>query len=55
MSISNDIKDFYEESRKNLSNGLECQSCMFQRVICMQEGKCLSELEELYRKYILKK
>jgi hypothetical protein len=28
----------------NLSNGTECQSCLYERVICQQEGKCLADL-----------
>ncbi len=36
----------YEQSGKNLRNGWKCQSCSFERVLCMLEGKCLLELEE---------
>lgn len=40
----------YEKSIENIRNGLECQSCNFERVICIQEGKCLLELQKLYVK-----
>lgn len=38
----------YEKSNENIRNGLECQSCTFERAICLQEGKCLLELQKLY-------
>lgn len=31
----------YIQSNKNLRKGNECQACTFERVICLQEGKCL--------------
>ncbi len=40
----------YENSDMNLKNGNECQSCTFERAICLQEGKCLIELHEEYIK-----
>lgn len=40
----------YENSDKNLQSVNECQSCTFERVICLQEGKCLLELQEEYVK-----
>ncbi len=40
----------YENSDINLRNGNECQSCTFERAICLQEGKCLIELQEEYIK-----
>lgn len=39
----------YDKSNENLRNGSECQSCTFERVICLQEGKCLLELQKLYK------
>lgn len=42
----------YKQSDQNLKNGLECQSCTFERAICLQEGKCLLELQEAYIKAI---
>jgi len=40
----------YESRDKNLQNGDKCQSCTFERVICLQEGKCLLELQKEYTK-----
>lgn len=40
----------YEKSNENINNGTECQSCNFGRVICIQEEKCLLELQKLYAK-----
>ncbi len=40
----------YEQSNKNLSDGVKCQSCTFEWVICLQECKCLSGLQEEYKK-----
>lgn len=28
----------------NLYTGKDCQSCLFERAICQQEGKCLNNL-----------
>lgn len=42
----------YENSDKNLQNGHECQSCMFERAICLQERKCILELQKEYMKAI---
>jgi len=42
----------YEQSTKNLRNGCECQSCPFDRVLCILEGKCLLELEKEYIKVL---
>lgn len=39
-----------EFNYKNLQSGFECQSCTFERAICLQEGKCLLELQEIYMK-----
>ena len=39
----------YEKMNENIRNGVECQSCTFERVICLQEGKCLLELQKLYK------
>lgn len=50
MEILTMIELNYEESNKNLQSGFECQSCTFERVICLQEGKCLLELQEIYMK-----
>lgn len=32
----------------DMQDGLECKSCTVERVICLQEGKCLLELQKLY-------
>lgn len=41
---------FYEDETENLSNALECQSCCYERALCLQEGKCLMYLQEEYTK-----
>lgn len=40
----------YENSDKNLSDGIECQSCTFERAVCLQERQCLIELQKEYVK-----
>lgn len=42
----------YENSYKNLRNGEECQHCAYERTICLQEDKCLLELQEEYMKEV---
>lgn len=42
------------EIDNNLDSAEECQSCSFERVICIQEGRCLLEAEEEYRNRLLR-
>lgn len=41
----NYIYDIDEES-ENLNNAAQCQNCTFERVICLQENKCLLLIQE---------
>lgn len=45
-----EVLTMIEFNYKNLQSGFECQSCTFERAICLQEGKCLLELQEIYMK-----
>ena len=36
----------FEENRENLNSAKECDSCLFERVICLQEGECLLHKQE---------
>lgn len=38
----------YEQSNENIRTGKECQDCLFERVICLQENKCLLEVQKIY-------
>ena len=36
----------FEEECENFNNAKECDSCLFERVICLQEGECLLRKEK---------
>lgn len=31
------------DENNNLNSGEECQSCLYERVLCLQEGACILE------------
>lgn len=43
------------EEDKNINSADECQSCLFERAICIQKGECLLYLLEQIKKKKFKK
>lgn len=40
----------FEEECENLHSGKECDSCLFEKVLCLQEGTCLMCSQEFFAK-----
>lgn len=38
----------FEEEYENLHSGNECDSCLYEKVLCLQEGTCLMCSQEVF-------
>lgn len=41
MIMKYKVDDLYERESENLNRATECQSCSFERALCLQCGVCL--------------
>lgn len=42
----------FDEEQMNLNHAKQCQCCTFERVICLQENRCLLLVQEQLREVI---